>query len=57
MTGKKQTRQQSYASLAALVLSLLFVGVALAVGNIDATNKWAWGTNVGWVNFPPTMAA
>ena len=53
MTSKKQTRQRSYAFLAALVLSLLFVGVALAAGNIDATNKWAWGTNVGWINFAP----
>jgi len=29
-------------------------GVALAAGNIDATNKWAWGTNVGWINFNPS---
>ncbi len=36
-----------------LILSLLAVGVALAAGNIDATNKWAWGTNVGWINFAP----
>jgi hypothetical protein len=30
-------------------------GQAQAVtGNIDATDKWAWGTNVGWINFAPT---
>ena len=29
------------------------MGVALAAGNIDAINKWAWGTNVGWLNFAP----
>jgi len=30
-------------------------GQALAqTGNIDPTNKWAWGTNVGWINFRPT---
>jgi hypothetical protein len=25
-----------------------------AAGNINTTDKWAWGTNVGWVNFSPT---
>jgi hypothetical protein len=24
-----------------------------ATGNIDPTDKWAWGTNVGWINFAP----
>ena len=38
-------------SLFALGLS----GVAQAqTGNIDPTNKWAWGTNVGWINFRPS---
>ena len=32
-----------------IVLGL--VGVAYAAANIDSTNKWAWGTNVGWINF------
>ena len=27
---------------------------AWAAGNIDPTNKFAWGENVGWVNFAPT---
>ena len=22
--------------------------------NIDPVNKWAWGTNIGWINFRPT---
>jgi hypothetical protein len=35
-----------------LVLGL--VGVVYAAANIDSTNKWAWGTNVGWINFAPT---
>ncbi len=39
--------------LLGLILSLLVVGVALAAGNISATNKWAWSTNAGWVNFNP----
>jgi hypothetical protein len=38
--------------IAGLVLGL--VGVAYAASNIDSTNKWAWGTNVGWFNFNPT---
>ncbi len=39
--------------LLGLILALWAVGVALAAGNIDATNKYAWGTNVGWINFAP----
>ena len=35
--------------IAGIVLCL--VGVAYAATNIDSTNKWAWGTNVGWINF------
>ncbi|MEI8240919.1 MAG: hypothetical protein WCI22_16010, partial [Actinomycetota bacterium] len=31
----------------------LAVSVALAAGNIDVTNKWAWGTNIGWINLAP----
>jgi hypothetical protein len=23
-------------------------------GNISSTDKWAWGTNIGWINFAPT---
>ena len=34
-----------------IVLGL--VGVAYAA-NINSANKWAWGTNVGWINFNPT---
>ncbi len=29
-------------------------GQAYAATNIDSTNKWAWGTNVGWLNFADT---
>ncbi len=37
-----------------------FAGVLICVagtawaGNIDGTDKYAWGTNVGWNNFNPT---
>jgi len=34
---------------------LLFPLVAFA-GNIDPDNKYAWGENVGWINFGPTNA-
>ena len=37
--------------IAGLVLCL--VGVAYAA-NIHSENKWAWGTNVGWINFNPS---
>jgi hypothetical protein len=41
------------ALIAGIVLGL--VGVALAAtGNIDPDHKYAWGTNVGWINFAPT---
>ncbi len=33
---------------------LLCVGTAHSqTGNIDATDKYAWGTNTGWINFRP----
>ncbi|MBN2017726.1 MAG: T9SS type A sorting domain-containing protein [Candidatus Cloacimonetes bacterium] len=35
-----------------ILLMLLFVFPLFAqTSNIDATDKWAWGTNIGWVNF------
>ena len=39
--------------IAVMVLRLVAVAQA-AGGNIDAVDKWAWGTNVGWINFAPT---
>ena len=39
--------------IAVIVLCLVAVAQA-ATGNIDAVDKWAWGTNVGWINFAPT---
>jgi len=41
-------------SLIIVVATLLTVSVARATsGNIDAVNKWAWGANIGWINFNP----
>ena len=37
-----------------LGLCLGLAGGVYAAGNIDAVNKYAWGTNIGWVNFNPT---
>ncbi len=44
-----QTRLTSttFASLAAL----MFAGVACAQTNVDATNKYSWGENIGWMNW------
>jgi hypothetical protein len=36
-----------------MMMLLLFPIVAFA-GNIDPTNKFAWGENIGWVNFAPS---
>ncbi|MFB0536776.1 MAG: hypothetical protein ACETWR_17560 [Anaerolineae bacterium] len=45
---------------AGIVLGLSGVALRLrsgqalaATGNIDPVDKWAWGTNVGWINFRP----
>lgn len=37
-----------------VTLFLTLAGMVYAAGNIDATNKWAWGSNIGWINFNPT---
>ena len=39
--------------IAVIVLCLVAVAQA-ATGSIDAVDKWAWGTNVGWINFNST---
>jgi hypothetical protein len=40
----------------ALILGFFLAlrGVVYAAGNIDAVNKYTWGTNIGWINFNPT---
>ncbi len=50
MKNKKMT--SVFVLVSALFLGL--VSVVYAAGNIDSTNKWAWGGNVGWLNFNPT---
>jgi hypothetical protein len=36
-----------------MVAVLLTAGMALAAGNIDDSNKYAWGENAGWQNWNP----
>jgi hypothetical protein len=42
-----------YPVLIAVIVLCLFGVAQAATGNIDAVDKWAWGTNVGWINFNP----
>jgi hypothetical protein len=36
------------------LIAYLFLYVSFSFAtNIDSTNKWAWGTDIGWVNFRP----
>jgi hypothetical protein len=37
----------------ALIATVLLCGTANA-GNIDTTDKYAWGSNIGWLNFNPS---
>ena len=54
MQNKRNRSKRRHALLGAVVLALLLAAVAWADGSIDATDKWAWATNAGWVNFTPT---
>jgi len=44
----------TYPVLIAVIVFCLVAVAQAATGNIDAVDKWAWGTNVGWINFNPT---
>ena len=53
---KIRTRSRVPLVLTALLLVMFgLVQVALG-GNIDVSNRWAWGTNVGWINFAPSCS-
>lgn len=49
-----KNKKLSIAFLLSIALLLALTGVIYAAGNIDASNKWAWGGNAGWLNFNPT---
>jgi len=51
---KIRTHKSFPVLLLALSLFLLTYTLAYAAGNIDAVNKWAWGSNIGWINFNST---
>lgn len=42
--------------LLVVVASLGTIKSVEALGNIDSISKWAWGTNIGWLNFNTTNA-
>ena len=43
-----------YTTLLAVLLLALFGLAQVVLGsNIDPTDKWAWSTNAGWINFDP----
>ncbi|MDO8600911.1 MAG: hypothetical protein Q7R73_04920 [bacterium] len=37
------------------ILLFCFFAAATYAGNIDATSRYAWGENVGWINFEPDL--
>lgn len=53
--NKKNLLQPGATAVAiAVVLGLLMTRIALA-DSIAPTNRWAWGTNIGWLNFSPAV--
>jgi hypothetical protein len=54
MLGSIRTRIGFPVMLAALLLASFGLAHAVIGGNIDPTDKWAWSTNAGWINFAPS---
>ena len=50
---RKVITQIRYPVLTALIVLCLLAVAQAATGNIDVIEKWAWGTNAGWINFRP----
>lgn len=48
-----RTQHLPPALLVVLMLLLASGTAVLAAGNIDPTDRWAWGINVGWISFNP----
>jgi uncharacterized membrane protein len=53
MINKIRTHKLYPVLLLALLITLLVYTVVYAA-NISSTDKWAWGSNVGWINFNPS---
>ncbi len=34
-----------------ILIALTLAPAMLAQSNVDTTNKWAWGENIGWLNW------
>jgi hypothetical protein len=56
MIGATGTDSRYLIALAVLILALFGLAQVVLGGSVDATNRWAWGTNVGWINFAPSCA-
>ena len=51
---KKRTAKFLVYVILAIVGVLVIVGGARAAsGYVDPVDRWAWGTNIGWINFSP----
>lgn len=46
-----------FTMLIGLVAFLSSFPVKASAGNIDATNAYAWGENIGWINFNPSFGS
>lgn len=63
---KKQDKSKNIIRISALEFTVFLMGLFLSVffafpvsasitdGTIDSTNKYAWGENIGWINFGAT---
>ncbi|UCE17665.1 MAG: T9SS type A sorting domain-containing protein [Gemmatimonadota bacterium] len=51
--SRKMIAGMKYSVLTALLLLSISGVLQAQTGNIDPVDKWAWGTNVGWLNFRP----
>ena len=53
--NKKNLLQTGATAIVVAVALGLLVARAVLADSVDPTNKWAWGTNVGWLNFAPAV--
>jgi hypothetical protein len=53
--NKKNFLQISATAIVVAVALGLLMAQAVLADSVDPTNKWAWGTNVGWLNFAPAV--
>lgn len=53
--NKKNFLQTSATTIAVTVVLGLLVAQAVLADSVDPINRWAWGTNVGWLNLAPAI--